>query len=381
MASIAIVTPASGSRVAGTVEVRARVSGGTTVSNVVIVIGPPEYGTLPAVARGGGEYTTSWDTTRKLVDGSTPTPCDALFWITARATVDGVQVTAPYVAVGTANHPVPSLPAGGWRSELAWAAKYDGSKEQWKSGHSAVIGLAYAWPEDDPTGRGRRVMKVSVPDSARYDADQPSSTTVRFQAASRRTIVEGDEFCVGFAFRPSTDFPTVYPANDPANPNGPSATGYIAIFQLYGPPYDQGSPLVLQANRSKASDPLDEFAIRGNELNPGDPWPLLAIPYRRGRWTDVVFRIRASRSIESGWIEMYLNQGASTTVQQVPFVNGLMRVPRVLLRADSEPFRTDMQIYRVAGRIDRVTAWHTGHRIARTVSEADPRSYREGWRF
>jgi type IV secretory pathway TrbD component len=37
-----------------------------------------------------------------------------------------------------------------------------------------------------------------------------------------------------------------------------------------------------------------------------------------------------------------------------------------------------MQIYRVVDRIPSVTLWHTGHRIARTVAEADPRSYRNG---
>jgi hypothetical protein len=59
-------------------------------------------------------------------------------------------------------------------------------------------------------------------------------------------------------------------------------------------------------------------------------------------------------------------------------INSRLRVPRVLLRADSEPHRTDMQIYRVNDRYDRVTLLHTGHKITQTVEEADPRSYREG---
>ena len=78
-----------------------------------------------------------------------------------------------------------------------------------------------------------------------------------------------------------------------------------------------------------------------------------------------------------GWLETYVNQGESTRVRPL-LVNGLQRVPRVLLREDSEPHRTDMQIYRVNDRFDRVTLWHTGHKIARTVEDADPRSYRTG---
>jgi hypothetical protein len=139
----------------------------------------------------------------------------------------------------------------------------------------------------------------------------------------------------------------------------------------------KGSPLVLHAHRRTLADPVDEFNIRGNSLNPGDPADQLAIPYRRGRWTDIVFRIHASSSIERGWMEAYVNQGGSTAVQPVT-VNGLTRLPRVLLRPDSQAFRTDMQIYRVVDRIPTVTLWHTGHKIAETVDQADPRSYRNG---
>lgn len=381
MATISIVAPASNARVKGTVEVRARVTGGTSVSDVVIEIGMPEYGTFEAGRRADGDWSCFWDTTKKLLDRTTPTPCNQYFWITARATVDGERISATYVPVYTANVADPALPTGGWRSALAWSANYGGTFSQWKSSCSATIGTAYASLVNDPTGRSRKVIRASVPNSAVGDPDQPNSTTVRFQAAGRRNIVEGDEFCVGWSFMPSDDFPTVYPAKDPANPDGPAATGYIALFQFYGPPYTQGAPLILHANRLTSSEPLDEFVIRGNELNVGDPWPLLAIPYQRGRWTDVVLRIKASQSVNRGWMELYVNQGATTTVQPKPFVNGLVRVPRVLLRSDSEEFRTDMQIYRVANRIDNVTVWHTGHKVAKTVAEADPKSYRSGWRY
>jgi hypothetical protein len=380
VASVNIIAPTDDARVSGRVVVRARVSGGTSVSNVRIVIGPPEYGTRPTTGAGNREYTYAWDTTRKLVDGVTATPSDSIFWITAYAIVDGVQLKAPYIAVFTANRPVSALrSASGWRPELAWAANYSGSLATWKASQFATIGSAYATVGDDPVlGAARRVLKVSVPESAKYDADQPTSSTVRFQSSSPRVLRDGDEFCVGFAFLPSADFPTVYPPDDPANPAGPAGTSYIALFQFYGPPYTRGSPFLLQANRNTPADPLDEFVVKANELNAGDPWPFLSLPYRRGRWTDVVFRIRLSSSIEEGWIETYVNQGASTTVQPQPFVNGRLRVPRVLLRADSEAARTDMQIYRVVNRFERVTVWHTGHRIAATVAEADPRSYRFG---
>jgi hypothetical protein len=381
MASIAVVAPAGDSRVSGTVQVRVRVTGGQQVRSVAVIIGAPQSGTLPASSAGGDDHVVRWDTTRLVADPTTKAPADALYWLSATAVVDGTEITAPLVPVITANHPAPasvSSTAGGWRPELEWAADYSGSTAQWAASHSAVIGGAYATVHDDPIlGAARRAVLVSVPDSAGGDPDQPTPTTVRFQTSSVQNIVEGDEFCVGFAYLPPDDFPSVYPLDDVTNPRD-EATGYIAIFQFYGPPYLDGAPFILHARRRTVDDPVDEFNVRGDELNPGDPGDFLALPYRRGQWTDIVFRIRASSSIESGWVETYVNQGESTGVRPLATVNGLVRVPRVLLRPESGAFRTDMQIYRVRGRLQRVAMWHTGHRIAETVAEADPRSYRDG---
>lgn len=382
MPSISIVTPAKDQRVHGVVTVDVAIRGGTAVSAVTVVIGDPAIGSKPARHVGGGTWRVQWDSRRSLEDPKVANPGDAMYWISATAVVDGALLRAPMIHVITANtHPKarPLSAHSGWRDKLAWSAKYDGTFEQWKRSHGAtVIGARHAQLLDDPVlGKHRKAIKVVLPNSAKHDPDQPKRTTVRFQSSGPRTIGEGDEFCVGFAFYPPPDFPSVYPRNDPTNPAGKDASGYLAIFQFYGPPYVQGSPLVLHAHRRTTDDPVDEFNIRGNSLNPGDPADQLAIPYRRGRWTDIVFRIHASSSIERGWMETYVNQGESTSVQPVT-VNGMTRLPRVLLRPDSQAFRTDMQIYRVVDRIPTVTLWHTGHRIARTVGEADPRSYRFG---
>lgn len=382
MPSITVTSPSSGSRVRGRVDVRVEVAGGSEVRDVVVAIGDPAFGSLDAERAEGREFVATWDTTRKLVDPDVRAPADALFWITASAVVDGVRVDAPYVPVVTDNQPddATAESSGGWRDPLAWAADYSGSTEQWVASNTAVIGAQYASVEPDPVlGPQRGAVRVSVPDSARDDSDQPTSTTVRFQSSSTSNIREGDEFCVGFAFLPPDDFPSVYPRDGVTNPRD-EASGYIAVFQFYGPPYEQGSAFVLHTERRTPDDPVDEFSVRGNELNPGDPVPWLSLPYRRGQWTDVVFRIRASSSIESGWVECHLNQGESTAVRPMHLADGRLRVPRVLLRPDSGEHRTDMQLYRVAGRFDRVTLWHTGHRIARTVEEADPGSYRDGAR-
>ena len=160
------------------------------------------------------------------------------------------------------------------------------------------------------------------------------------------------------------------------NPNGPDATGYIAVFQFYGPPYVQGSPLVLHAERRLASDPLDEFFIARDEQR-RRPLARPVVPLHRGSWTDIVLRVHVSRSIQRGWIEYVSSTRARSKSVQPGRVRQRRssRTSRVLLRPDSEAFRTDMQIYRVADRLDRVSLWHTGHKVGRTVSDVDPRSY------
>lgn len=381
MASVSIVSPGPRERVSGTVDVVVAVDAdGGRVGAVQVVIGPASYGTRTASARGGGRYAYRWRSDHRLVDPDVAAPGDAVFWLRASAEVDGAVLQAPAVAVVTANRGRTRGARGGWRPDLAWAADYSGSLDRWRDGHGAVVGDQRSRLVDDPVlGAARRVLRVDVPDSLGGGEDQPTQSTVRFQSSSPRAIVEGDELCVGFAVMLPEDFPTVYPQDDPGNPSG-RATGYVALFQVYGPPYVQGSPLVLHADRRTPDDPLDELTITGNELNPGDPDALLALPYRRGVWTDVVLRLRASSSIEDGWIETWVNQGGSSGVRPLTLQGVGVRVPRVLLREDSQAFRTDLQVYRVRGRIEHVGLWFAGHRIAATVAEADPGSYARGAR-
>lgn len=384
VASVSIVSPGPLERVSGTVEVVVAVDAdGGRVGAVQVVIGPAVFGSREAVAR-GSRYVYRWRTDRQLAHPDLQPPGDAMFWLRASAEVDGTVLQAPAVVVVTANRqPAAGAAAprgqrrgsGGWRPALAWAADYSGSMARWRDGHSAVVGDQRSRLVDDPVlGGARRVLRVDVPDSLGGSPDQPTATTVRFQSSSPRQIVEGDELCVGFAVLLPDDFPTVYPQDDPSNPTG-WATGYVALFQAYGPPYVQGAPLVLHADRRTPDDPLDELLVRGNDLNPGDPEALLALPYRRGVWTDVVLRLRASSRIEDGWIETWVNQGGSDGVRPLALDGVGVRVPRVLLREDSGPFRTDLQVYRVRGRLEDVGVWFAGHRVAATVAEADPRSH------
>ena len=194
----------------------------------------------------------------------------------------------------------------------------------------------------------------------------------------------------------SAGFPTVG-ISDPLKTNK-----HIAIFQMFGPqavqpnryPTGRGAITIIDANRNSDADPVDRFHIDANQLNGGDPAPLVEFSYNRGAWTDIVIGIRMSADIHRGWIEVYLNQGEHTEVQPVRLFGGKTRLPRVtawpessappvpdayddgqLITGGSSQHRTDMQIYRAADTYDEVTLLHTGHRIGPTVESVDPRSY------
>ena len=109
MATITIVSPATATTVKGAqVALRAQVDGGATISNVRFEIGYAKYGTVPAVRVRARYYGYTWDSRRSLMDGATR-PADSCYWITARAVVDGKEISAPYVRVVTANKQVSGL--------------------------------------------------------------------------------------------------------------------------------------------------------------------------------------------------------------------------------------------------------------------------------
>lgn len=380
-----------------------------TPSQVAIVVGERVF---PATRDGQTRVwrAPAWDTRVKLEAPDAGSPSNHLAWIRAEATAAGTTHRTALLPVFTANYDYGPLPDGGWRPELAWAADYSGTKADWLAGFAGPVpGSAYASLVADPIrGASRKVIKVSLPDSAKNDADQPTGSP-RFQAQqpttpSTKGFFEGDEFCVGFAVLvPASSSAAVGGGGFPSvNVSRTNTEQHIAIFQMYGPqassptdyPSGRGAITILDANRRVASDPIDRFHIEANQLNGGDPGLVVEFPYNRGQWTDVVLCMHMSASIKRGWLEVWLNQGQSTTVQPVPLIGGKLRLPRVtawpetstpavppslvngtLVQGGSRRHRTDMQIYRSPTAYDEVTLFHTAHRVGPTPASVDPRSY------
>ena len=351
-----------------------------------------------------------WDTRIKLRVESEVSPSNFCAWVQVRATYQsGINLSSALFPVYTANYSYGDLPDRESSPPLPWAADYSSMDAWLASFTSTVYGSSYASLVDDPVrGGSRKAIKVTLPDRARFDRYQPTSSP-RFQAAQPTAppwggISEGQVFYVGFAvYVPTTNssaigsggFPTVN-ISDALQTNQ-----HIAIFQMFGPqartpsyPSGRGAITIIDANRNSDAEPADRFHIDANQLNGGDPGLLVDFGYNRGAWTDIVLGIKMSADIRRGWIEVYLNQGEHTSVQPVPLFGGKTRLPRVTawphwsspavpssfddgraVTGGSHDHRTDMQIYRAAKTYDEVTLLHTGHRIGPTPESVDPRSY------
>ncbi|WP_243075671.1 hypothetical protein [Microbacterium sp. SS28] len=351
-----------------------------------------------------------WDTTRRLRDTSTLSPSNYCAWVQVHATYSGApQSTQPF-PVYTANYDYGGLADRSWNPQIEWAADYSSMSAWLASFTGTIFGRSYASLVNDPVrGKSRKAIKVTLPDSARFDSDQPTNSP-RFQAQQPtaspwRGVTEGDTFYVGFAvYVPKTNssaagsggFPTVR-VSDPEKTNK-----HIAIFQMFGPqaseptsyPAGRGAITIIDANRNSEAEAPDRFHIDANQLNGGDPGFLVDFGYNRGAWTDIVLGIKMSADIQRGWIEVYLNQGEHSSVQPVRLFGGKTRLPRVtawpswskpavpatyvggeLVTGGSYSHRTDMQIYRSPTAYDEVTLLHTGHSVGPTPESVDPRSY------
>lgn len=359
-------------------------------------------------------HAEDWDTTRKLADPASASPSNFCAWVTVTVDFGSHSISTEEFAVFTGNYDYPSTTTPVWRDSLGWRADYS-SYAAWLSSYDArIVGRSYADLVPDPDRpSSRRAVAVSLPDTARLDSDQPTSSP-RFQAAQPLVdgagIGEGDAFYVGFSvYVPTVDSSAPdaggFPAVDLSDPG--TTNRHVAIFQLYGPqartpsnfPSGRGAALIIDAQRASADDPRDRFRIAANQLNGGDPRPVIDFGYNRGQWTDIVLGIGVSADVRRGWLEVYLNDGTSDRVRAVPLFGGRTRVPRVLrwpdasipavppldvggepVRGGSHDLHTDLQIYRSPRVYDEVTLIHTAHAVGPTVESVDPRSYSIGMR-
>jgi hypothetical protein len=377
---VTMTSPANGATVVGSVSFSATVDASLGATSVVFETGRPER-TPYAAAKSG--TTTTWNGTRVWKSSLDNAEVNAVVndyrcAIRAKATTPSGVVYSPYIYVITNNKPIVGAPTPAWNAAHAWSADYS-TWTTYKNSFSSAIGEDHTTIVTDPRGVHGNVAFAQMPNTPTNLAEQPTTSSVRWQFSTRTELQSGSLTYFGFAFMPATNFPTMYKANDPADPDypDPNGTGHIAIMQNYGGPYVRGPGFALDARYEHADDTYNEFRMIGNAMNPGDPGKLFGIPYHKNLWTDFVFGVALSPDINKGWMEAYVREpadGAGSPLRQLT-LNGMLRVPRVLFQIDGVGNRWDNQIYRRKDEYSMVSCYFAKQKIGSTPASVDPHSY------
>ncbi len=241
-------------------------------------------------------------------------------------------------------------------ADFSFAANFaaNGLSDYWSVVHPETASVV-----DDPVlGSARKVLKLTVPDTAIGPTDNP-----RCQLTPRRQLLADTEFYVGVAHLfPSVGFISTMPT---------AASGFLNTCQIFGPPFTGSSPMHLGF---RANGTRQLLWLRNADY--GDvPWSTPGdVVY--DQWYDFVFRVKMSNDPTVGFIEMWQNIGSGWQQQSLNGQTRLyMKTQSMGVGAVIEEATVDIQMYRKVGLFDTVTMYHGHHAIGHSFNEVAPHSY------
>jgi hypothetical protein len=248
------------------------------------------------------------------------------------------------------SEPAPPAPTGATIFDAGYATKR-------LTAYATVIHPERVSIVDDPVlGSARKVAKLTV-----YDTDTGPTSNPRAQMETSRFWDEGEEFYVGVAYYFPRDFPTI---------NGTGAAHWVNIGEVYGPPYAGGGPNKILLKR--LADGREVICLERNQnYNYDRPFTL---PLARGRWTDLVMRIKLSQDPTVGFWEVWANQGAG---YERLLLNGRERLYYRTMDSSNNGGANYHKVsqYRAAGMWPVATSYIADHRIGASFEVVAPRSY------
>lgn len=202
---------------------------------------------------------------------------------------------------------------------------------------------------DDPSGRARKVYRWTVTDAD----DIPTAIgSPRGQMTSGHRFYSGETTWYGFGIYVPADWPTL--------------THWLIFAEMYGPPYDGGSPARISAIG-------DDISLWRNDTYGSDrPW---RIPLPRETWLDFAIRHTFSTDDAVGSVEIHLNTGAGF-VQQT-FDDDSQRLMMSTIDAGNSSYNElDIKQYRSGSNaIATLTSYATDVRQGYSIADVDPGSY------
>ena len=148
---------------------------------------------------------------------------------------------------------------------------------------------------DDPVlGRARKVLKFEV-----HQSDTGPTENPRAQIETPYDFTEGADRYFGF----SLYFPASFPSQLPPQ-------GWVTVgAQAYGPPYDGAAGTSLRVQNAPGGGGAEIRWQRNDSYAWDIPWRGPRIDQVRGRWVDLVQRIKLHRDPRVGFVEMWMNTG------------------------------------------------------------------------
>ena len=226
--------------------------------------------------------------------------------------------------------------------------------------------FAARWPVDrgidvvtDPIRGDRKVIRFTCLDS--YVAPMTPTENPRCQLEGPALIGEGTEFWAAQGL--------YFPADRSVYPDVTQSDGWIGFQGIWGPPWQGSSPWrVVQL-------PGDRMTIdRNATYNWDKPWQ--RTPFPRGKWFDMAWHGLHSNDPTKGWYELWINEGSGWVQQTLN--NGAKRI-YMQTRSDGQnggPNHMSVTSYRLKGMYESATHYVARPALARTLTEADPGSYR-----
>jgi hypothetical protein len=231
----------------------------------------------------------------------------------------------------------------------AGGVEWDANLDQGLRNYRRVTNPERVQVVDDPTGRNRKVAKLTV-----FDRDKgPTTSDPRANLATPNLFGQGDERWIGW----STLFPTSgFPASVP---------GWLVFEAVYGPPHRGPGPQHFMVRG-------DEIVYERNDSYDFDrPWRM---PLVRGRWIDFVLHQRMSSDPEQGFLELWINTGEGWRQQE--FYGQKRLQMRTMDRSNAGGDNShSLGLYRDKGILGAATVYHASHKIGRSFAAVAPRSY------
>lgn len=218
---------------------------------------------------------------------------------------------------------------------------------------------------DDPVlGPSRQAIHVQV-----TNADN-SVTYPRAQFQSPSSLTAGDDVYIGLA---------IYVPADMASMTG---TRSPVIHEIYGPPTSGYGPNVLRIRDDKLA--LEPLAIYNTDGTPTGKFLAWSLPLAglKGKWVDVVHRVKLSTDAAVGLQELWVNTGTGWVQQSLRDPDSGSTVGTTLniatLRAgvnDSGNNFSSLKVAYTDYSIGDVTLWYADHVVATSLDAAKPSSY------